>query len=124
MSTIELKKMHAIIVYVSNLKLAQAFYTQHLGFEFCEAMGAGIVMKGGGVLVFIEGGYTKRENIPARETDVSVCFNVNVGVRGAFEKLQNANVTIIVKYVELEPGFAYFRMADPDGNVFENSGEP
>jgi catechol 2,3-dioxygenase-like lactoylglutathione lyase family enzyme len=124
MPTIQFEKMHAIVLYVSDLTKAKAFYIEHLGFEFCETMGSGIVMKGGGVLIFIEGGYTKRETVPAMEADVSVCFNVKGGVREAFEKLQKANVTIAAKYQEVEPGFAFFRFADPDGNVFEISGEP
>ena len=124
MPTIQFEKMHAIILYVSDLKKAQAFYTDQFGFEFCEAMGSGIVMKGGGVLLFIEGGYTKREDVSARVSDVSVCFNVKGGVRGAFERLKQSGVTIAAEYQEVEQGFAYFRMADPDGNVFEISGEP
>lgn len=124
MPTIQFAQMHAIILYVSDLEKAKAFYSEQLGFEFTESMGSGILMKGAGVLLFIEGGYTKRAIIPAKEADVSVCFNVKGGVRGAFEKLQKAGVTMVVKYEEIEPGFAYFRMADPDGNVFEISGEP
>ena len=124
MSTIQIEKMHAIVLYVSDLKKTQAFYAEQLGFEFGETMGEGIVMTGGGVLLFMEGGYTKRERIPAREADVSVCFNVKGGVRGAFERLKQSGVTIATEYQEVEQGFAYFRMADPDGNVFEISGEP
>lgn len=124
MSTIQLQQMHAIVLYVSDLERAKAFYTDQLGFEFGETMGAGIVMRGGGVLLFIEGGYTKREKAPAHEVDVSVCFNVKGGVRGAFEKLQKAGVTMATEYQEVEPGFAFFRLADPDGNVFEISGQP
>ena len=124
MSTIQLEKLHAIILYVSDLKKAQGFYTDHLGCEFCEKMGAGIVMKGGGTILFLEGGYAKRETVPDKEADVSVCFNVKGGVRGAFENLKNASVTMVVDYQELEADFAFFRFADPDGNVFEISGTP
>lgn len=123
MPTIQFAQMHAIILYVSDLEKAKAFYSGHLGFEFTQSMGSGILMKGAGVLLFIEGGYTKRASIPAMEADVSVCFNVKGGVRDAFEQLQKANVTIVVKYQEIEPGFAFFRMAEPDGNVFEISGK-
>ena len=124
MPTIQFEKMHAIILYVSDLGKAKAFYTEHLGFEFSGMMGSGMLLKGGGVLIFMEGGYTKRANIPATEADVSVCFNVKDGVRGAFEKLQQVGVTMAATYQEVEPGFAYFRFADPDGNVFEISGAP
>ena len=124
MPTIQLEKLHAIILYVSDLKKAQTFYADHLGFQFCEKMGAGIVMKGGGVILFIEGGYAKREKVPDKEADVSVCFNVKGGVRGAFENLQKASVAMVVDYQEIEPDFSFFRFADPDGNVFEISGEP
>jgi len=124
MPTIQFKEMCSIIVYVSDLDKSKAFYTDQLGFEFSEKMGSGIVLQGGGVRIFIEGGYTKRETVPAKETDVAVCFDVKGGVRAAFEKLQKAGVKMPVKYQEVEPGFAFFRMSDPDGNVFEIAGEP
>jgi predicted enzyme related to lactoylglutathione lyase len=124
MPTIQFKEMCSIVVYVSDLEKAKAFYTDQLGFEFSEKMGAGIVMQGGGVKIFIEGGYAKRETVPEKEADVAVCFDVKGGVRGAFEKLKKAGVKMHVPYQEVEPGFAFFRMSDPDGNVFEIAGEP
>jgi len=124
MSTVKVEKMCVVALYVSDLEKSKAFYADRLGFEFSETMGPGILMKGGGNTFYIEGGYTKREKVSAKEANACPCFGVEGGLREAFEKLQKADVTIVSKFQEFTPTFAFFRIADPDGNVFELAGKP
>jgi hypothetical protein len=45
-------------------------------------------------------------------------------VKDAFEKLADAEVKIVSDYEEFSPDFAFFRIADPDGNKIEFAGKP
>jgi hypothetical protein len=86
-------------------------------------MEPGILMKAGEVTLYLEAG---RKNERGREyamSEFSPCFATH-SVKGSYEALKAAGVPIRAEYQEFAPTFAFFRIADPDGNLIEFAGSP
>ena len=125
MPTVEVNDLNTLAVYVTDLERAQAFYVEQLGFQPCDQMPPGILLKAGEVTLYLEGGRKPRSSSPLSESEISFCLGTAGGsVKDAHEKLKAAGVAIVKDYQEFAPTFAMFRIADPDGNVIELAGKP
>jgi predicted enzyme related to lactoylglutathione lyase len=125
MATVEVNDLNTLAVYVTDLERAQAFYVEQLGFQPCDQMPPGVLLKAGEVTLYLEGGRKPKSSSPLSESEVSFCLQTAAGgVKNAYEKLRSAGVAVVKDYQEFAPTFAAFRIADPDGNVIEFAGQP
>ena len=126
MSLLDLDKFNLATVYAEDLKVAQKFYTDILGFEKKADMDAGIIMRheAAKVTLFLEGGRTKRESPEMKYPMISICFNSRTGVKTAMEALKKADIPVIGTFGDMNSDFAGFHFKDPSGNVLEIGGKP
>jgi catechol 2,3-dioxygenase-like lactoylglutathione lyase family enzyme len=125
MPTVQVSDLNTLAVYVSDLEAASSFYVEQLGFQPCDQMPPGMLLKAGEVTLYLEGGRKPRSSSPLSESEVSFCLGTAGGsVKEAHEKLKSAGVAVVEDYQEFAPTFAAFRIADPDGNVIEFAGKP
>jgi catechol 2,3-dioxygenase-like lactoylglutathione lyase family enzyme len=123
MTTVTVKGLNVLAVYVTDLARSEAFYREHLGFEKCQDMEPGILMKAGEVTLYLEACRQEPRGKGLRTVEFSPCFATD-SVKGAYRALKAAGVPISVEYQEFAPTFAFFRISDPDGNLIEFAGKP
>jgi len=123
MPTITVKDLNVLAIYVTDLARSEAFYRDHLGFEKCEDMEPGILMKAREVTLYLEAGREKERDEKATTAEFSPCFATD-SVKGSYEALKAAGVAISGEYREFAPTYAFFRISDPDGNLIEFAGTP
>lgn len=123
MAGIKVKDMNVLAVYVADLERAKAFYIEHLGFEECEEMSPGILMRSGHVTLYIEGGREEQKPESGKFSEFSPCFATE-SVKQACKILKSSGVKIVEEYQEFAPTFALFKILDPDGNLIEFAGKP
>ena len=105
------------------MEKSKSFYCDILGFKPGEEMPPGILLNAPGLTFYLEAGRKPISHERLTCTEISPCLSAD-GIKSAFSALKNAGVEIVTEYVEYAPTFAMFRIADPDGNVFEFAGEP
>ena len=123
MPTVQVTGLNVVSIYVSDLEIAEAFYRDHLGFQRCEEMPPGILMKTHHVTIYLEPNRGKRTTSPHSEAEVGPCFACD-SVKAASEALLVAGQTLVMNYQEFSPHFAMFQIQDPDGNLIEFAGKP
>jgi catechol 2,3-dioxygenase-like lactoylglutathione lyase family enzyme len=112
-----------VAIYAGDIKKAMAFYVDQLGFEVAAEMPPGLLLSAGELTVYLEGGRKGRANAGLDAPTTSACFTSG-SVKATWERLRRASVPVIEVYKEPAPGFAMFRVEDPDGNVVEVAGAP
>lgn len=122
MSTINVKGLNVIAVYVSDLERAKNFYSNELGFVQTQELPPGLLLSAGDITIYLEAGRSAKNDI-LKVTEFSPCFETE-SVKGSYEALKESGVKIISGYEEYGPEFALFRIADPDGNLIEFAGKP
>ena len=110
-------------VYVTDLDAAKAFYIDILGFEPGTDMPPGMIVNSGKAALYLEPGRTKKAEEPGTATEVSAVFATE-SVKQAHSNLKEQGVTMVGEYQQFGDDFAFFRFADPDGNVHEFGGKP
>jgi len=123
MSTVTVKEMSVLALYVTDLDRAKAFYVGHLGFQEGERTPPGVLLRSGNVTLYLEGGRAKRKTGAREVSEFSPCFATD-SIKQSYEALKSAGVDVVEKYKEYGPQFALFKVADPDGNLVEFAGEP
>ncbi|MFA7330783.1 MAG: VOC family protein [Candidatus Delongbacteria bacterium] len=122
MPTTQVRQLHVLAVYVSDLEGAREFYKTQFGFEEAGEMPPGLLLQGGGATLYLEEGRLSR---PMDEpvAEIAPCFGTE-SIRASFDSLAAAGLTILLPYTEYSPVFAMFAVADPDGNRIEFAGRP
>lgn len=125
MPTVQVTQLHVISVYVSDLQQAREFYKQHFGFDDAGEMPPGLMLKGGGAILYLEEGrqsfdHAQMEPLPA---EVCPCFGL-ASVKAGAEALAAQGFPLVMPYTEFSPSFAMFAVVDPDGNRLEFAGQP
>lgn len=117
---------NVIAIYVSDLARAKDFYVNVLGMKFDEknsAGGNGVILHGGGLMFYVEGGRTHQVQPGMTANTISPTF-ASSSIRHAYNILKEQGVPIVEEYNQPNESFAMFRIADPDGNVIEFAGKP
>lgn len=122
MAGIKVKDMNILAVYVTDIERAKAFYIELLGFEECEKVTPGILMRSGDVTLYMEGGREQKSE-SRKFSEFSPCFDTK-SVRQTYEILKSSGVKVVEEYQEFAPTFALFKILDPDGNLIEFAGTP
>jgi catechol 2,3-dioxygenase-like lactoylglutathione lyase family enzyme len=123
MPTVEVTGLNVLAVYATDAVVSEAFYRDHLGFEKVEDLPPGILMKAGEVTLYLEGGRAASRPESSDKSVLSPCF-ATASVQRSFKAMKSAGVRIAHDYEALGPGFALFRICDPDGNLIEFAGKP
>lgn len=123
MATVMVKDLGVLAVYVTDLARSEAFYRDHLGFERAGDMEPGVLLRAGSVALYIEACRLNGRGGLSDTSEFCPCFETG-GVRASYEALRDAGVSIDSEYREYGPGFALFRISDPDGNLIEFAGTP
>lgn len=123
MSKVKVREINVLAVYVSDLEKAKAFYIEQLGFEECEEISPGILLRSGDVTLYMEAGRKKRKSESREFSEFSPCFATD-SVKQTFEVLKSSGVKVVEEYLEFAPTFALFKIIDPDGNLIEIAGKP
>ena len=118
MPTTSVDNIQVIAIYVSSLDLACAFYAEHLGFCECGEYPPGKLLSSGQVTIYLE----QQDNV-SRGSCVIPVFG-SQSIKGSYQALKAAGVTIRKDLEEFGPEYANFQIADPDGNVIEFAGKP
>ena len=126
MSMIKINGLNVVGIYATDLEAAVAFYCGKLGFEKGVAMPPGVLLnaKGANLTLYVEGGREPRQGAGVKFPHAALCFNAEEGVKAALEKLEKADVKIIMKYGDFNGKFAGFQFEDPSGNVLQFAGKP
>ena len=110
-------QLNHLHLHVASVDEAAAFYAAHFGFRrhVVQSDGTLFLRGDGGVDLALAAG--PPDNFPPW---AHFGFRLDSGdaVRGLFERLRGAGVTIR-NALEEEPGFVSFRCADPDGHLIE-----
>jgi catechol 2,3-dioxygenase-like lactoylglutathione lyase family enzyme len=122
-STVKIEKLQVLAIYSSDLERSKRFYIDHLGFEEAGQMPPGVLLAGGGMTLYLEGGREPRAGGALAHPCISPCLDPG-GVREAHDRLAAAGVPIVEKLQVFGDQFAMTRIADPDGNVLELAGAP
>ena len=123
MPTVSVNELHVVAMYVTDLARSEAFYHEHLGFEKCEEMPPGVLMKSSEVTIYLEEGRQPRTAQPGTEAEMGVCFGC-ASVKAASEAMAAAGISLLTPYQEFAPAYAMFQINDPDGNLIEFAGKP
>ena len=123
MPTTRVKDLNVLAVYVTDLEHSKQFYIRHLGFEMAGDMEPGILLKAGQVTLYLEADRKTQRSDGTSTVEFSPCFATD-SVKASHDALKAAGVRIVTPYQEFAPTFAFFRIADPDGNVIEFAGTP
>jgi len=123
MPTVKIEKLQVLAVYSADLERSKRFYIDHLGFEESGEMPPGVLMTGGGMTLYLEGGRAPREGAALAHPEICPCLDPG-SVREAHDRLAAAGVPIVEKLQVLGEQFAMTKIADPDGNVLELAGKP
>lgn len=123
MATTNVRDLNVLAIYVTDLARSETFYREHLGFEKCEDMEPGILMKSGEVTLYIEACRKTERGAERASAEFSPCFATD-SIKDSYEALKAAGVSISAEYQEFAPTFAFFRISDPDGNLIEFAGKP
>jgi catechol 2,3-dioxygenase-like lactoylglutathione lyase family enzyme len=123
MATTTVRDLNVLAVYVTDLNRSVEFYGKHLGFTKVEDMEPGVLMSAGPVSLYLEANRTMKRADSAPAAEFSPCFATD-SVRASYEALKAAGVRVVLRYSEVAPAFAVFRIADPDGNLIEFAGKP
>jgi len=123
MASTTVKGLSVLAIYVADLARAETFYFEHLGFEKTGDVDPGILMRAGDVLLYLEQTSETLDRTAGAPLGFCPCFET-ASVKASFDALSEAGVPIQVPYQEFGPTFAFFRFADPDGNLIEIAGEP
>lgn len=119
---VRVTQLHVLSIYVSDLQQAREFYMFHFGFEDAGEMPPGLLLKGGGAVLYLEAGHlSKATDEPLVE--IAPCFGCE-SVRASWEALSGAGLHAPMPYTEFAPEFAMFAVSDPDGNRIEFAGRP
>lgn len=108
---------------VTDLDRAVTFYTDILGFTKGTDMPPGLILNSGKAMIYLEPGRITTDTEPNTTREVSAVFATE-SVAAARKHLEARNVTMIGDYQQFGEDFAFFRFADPDGNVHEFGGRP
>jgi catechol 2,3-dioxygenase-like lactoylglutathione lyase family enzyme len=123
MSTITVQGLNVLAIYVTDLEHSESFYRDQLGFEKTGEMPPGILMEAGRLTLYLVSNRQVKRTESSKVAEFSPCFATE-SVKSSYEALKAAGVTIAVDYQEFAPTFAFFQIADPDGNLIEFAGEP
>lgn len=123
MERIKVRDMNVLAVYVTDLEKAKSFYIEQLGFEECEEMSPGILVRSGNVTLYIEGGRKEQKSEPRESSEFSPCFATD-SVKQTYNILRSRGVKVVEEYQEFAPTFALFKIVDPDSNLIEFAGKP
>ena len=123
MTATRVKDLNVLAIYVTDMERSRVFYSKHLGFEMAGDMPPGILMKSGQVTLYIEASRKTKRTDSSPTSEFSPCFATD-SVKASHDALKAAGVTIVTPYQEFGPTFAFFRIADPDGNLIEFAGTP
>jgi catechol 2,3-dioxygenase-like lactoylglutathione lyase family enzyme len=123
MATVNVTGLNVLAIYVTDLERARLFYTDHLGFEPCGDYPPGLLLRAGGITIYLEGGHKLPAPQAPKTVGVSPCFSTE-SVKATFTKLKAAGVNIVAKYQEFSAAYATFKITDPDGHVIEFAGKP
>ena len=115
--------INVISIYVTDLETAKDFYISKLGFEDCENMAPGILLKSNYVTIYLEPGREPKNDAPTRHCTTAPCFAIK-HIKRSYEELKKLGVYILMDYTEYGPTYAMFSITDPDGNVLEFAGQP
>lgn len=124
MATVQVTDLCVVTAYVTDLDRSKAFYAKHFGFKEGNAMPPGVIMRAGNVALYLEGGRYRRESDASQETALGFTFSLREGLKEAYQKLQQTDVDMVGTFQECSPSFAFFQIADPDGNIIELAGKP
>ena len=118
-STIEVKALRFVLVYVDELEPCQSYYETYFGFEKTAEFRPGeIYGKLGDVEMWLGSGY-KAHDLGEQGTRVSVMIGVS-SVGSLFEHLKSDNQKMIQDApVEMQPGTFWLQAVDPAGNVLD-----
>ncbi len=123
MAKVKVKSMNVLAVYVTDLEKAKAFYIEQLGFEECEEISPGILLRSGDVTLYMEEGRKEQKSELREFSEFSPCFDTD-SVKQTYEVMKSSGVKIVEEYQEFAPTFAIFKIVDPDGNLIEFAGKP
>jgi catechol 2,3-dioxygenase-like lactoylglutathione lyase family enzyme len=125
MPTVQVTQLHLISIYVSDLQGAADFYKTHFGFEDLGEMPPGLMLKGGGAVLYLEEGrqsfdHSDLEPLPA---EVCPCFGLE-SIKAGAAAFEAAGLPLVMPYTEFSPDFAMCAVVDRDGNRLEFAGKP
>ncbi|MCK5065378.1 MAG: VOC family protein [Candidatus Fermentibacteraceae bacterium] len=123
MAKVKVNDMNVLAVYVTDLEMAKAFYIEQLGFEECEEISPGILLRSGDVTLYMEAGRKERKFESREFSEFSPCFATD-SVKQTYEVMKSSGVKVVEEYQEYAPTFALFKITDPDGNLIEIAGKP
>ena len=92
-------------------------------------MPPGTLLKSGEAMLYLEAGRKGRKgrkgrtDLPRTQLEVSAVFGTE-SVARARDHLEQQGVKLVGEYQQFGDDFAFFRFADPDGNVHEFGGKP
>lgn len=123
MPATEVRELSVLAIYVNELAVSEAFYSQQLGFVKIQDIEPGILMKAGEVSLYLEACDREGSSGKPGVAGMVPCFGTE-SIRGSYEALKAAGVPVNSEYQECGPTFALFRVTDPDGNQLEFAGTP
>jgi predicted dithiol-disulfide oxidoreductase (DUF899 family)/catechol 2,3-dioxygenase-like lactoylglutathione lyase family enzyme len=114
---VQINGLNVAIIYTDKINESLKFYSDIFGFENVRSMGKGFLLyhKGAQLTLYIG---------PDYPSALSLCFNSEIGVLAATEKLKNFGVSISETYGEPSAGFCGIIIKDPSGNPIEIAGAP
>lgn len=122
MPTTTVEDLNVIAVLAADIDRMEAFYCRHLGFARAGVMNPGVLLRAGGVTLYLEA-CSDRSGDGDSRAGFMPCFATG-SVRGSYDSLKAAGVPIADEYTECSPTFALFRIRDPEGNLVEFAGRP
>ncbi len=123
MPTTTVTSLNVLAVYVTDLEKSESFYRDQLGFHRTDEMPPGILIKSGDVTLYLEANRQTEKSDSSKAAEFSPCFATE-SVKASYEALRTSGVNMVVEYREFAPTFAFFLIADPDGNLIEFAGKP
>jgi catechol 2,3-dioxygenase-like lactoylglutathione lyase family enzyme len=123
-SSVAVRGLAVITVFVSDIDRATRFYKDVLGFEEGEQMlEPGITLQAGDLTIYLHGGREATERNFLLYPEISLAMVV-ASVRASARKLRDNGVVIVSDYEEASEYFASIQFADPDGNLLQLWGRP
>jgi catechol 2,3-dioxygenase-like lactoylglutathione lyase family enzyme len=123
-SSVAVRGLAIITIFVSDIDRATHFYKDVLGFEEGEQMlEPGVTLQAGDMTIYLHGGreVTERKFLSSPEIGLAM---VVASVRESARRLRDNGVVIVSDYEEASEYFASIQFADPDGNLLQLWGRP
>ncbi len=110
-------KFVSTVLVVKDVKAAEKFYTEMLGFTVKNDFGANIIFEEGVAIWESTPFYPVKNSEPVNST-LELCFETS-DIEGDYIRFEEAGIKFFNRIKEESWGQRSFRIFDPDGNVIE-----